>query len=70
MDEGHTDATETTQKWRPQNQSGLTKDKWIQLATRQISGTLPDTCHKMSATVQNKFQVSYVYVNKCQVTYT
>jgi len=31
-----------------------------------MSGTLVGTCHKMSATVQNKFQVSYLKL-KCQL---
>ena len=44
---------------------------------QSMSGTLLGTCRKMSATVQNKFQVSYLHVpqkmsatiNKCPVSY-
>ena len=31
------------------------------LTTRRILGTLPGTWHKMSTTVKNSFQVSYVH---------
>ena len=41
---------------------------------QSMLGTLVGTCRKMSATVQNKFKVSYLprmsaTINKCQVSY-
>ena len=73
--------------WRPWNESGptiqelsarnnkmvgtLPRYNTMKCQLQSMSGTSLGTCCKMSAIVQNKFQVSYLprNVNKCQVSY-
>ena len=52
----------------------LTRYNAMKCQLQSMSGTSLDTCRKMSATVQNKFHVSYyhemsVTINKCLVSY-